>query len=98
MRLNPRKTESIVVSWSRVYASGYSDLTLGGEELEDVKSLRIYSWGTFDFRLTSETHLREVVSYRKQLGAFVSCAEQESYLIVHVCLRAVSLHMFAQAG
>ena len=41
MRLNPKKTKPIVVSQSRTYALGYSDLILGGAKLEEVKSLRI---------------------------------------------------------
>ena len=40
MRLNSKKTKSMVGSWSRTIAPGYGDLTLGGAELE-VKSLGI---------------------------------------------------------
>ena len=39
MRLNPRKTKSMVVSRSRTNAHGYGDLTLGSAELEEIKSL-----------------------------------------------------------
>ena len=41
IRLNPKKTNSMVVSWSRIVAPGYGDLTLGGAELEEEKSLRV---------------------------------------------------------
>ena len=40
MRLNPKKTKSIVVSWSRTRAPDYGELTLGGAELK-VESLHI---------------------------------------------------------
>ena len=32
----------MAVSLSRTYAPGYGDLTLGGGELEEVRSLHIY--------------------------------------------------------
>ena len=51
----------MVVSRSRPYASGYGDLTLGSQELEEEKNLRIHGI-TFDSKLTFDTHLREVVS------------------------------------
>ena len=60
MRLTPGKTKSMAVSRSRTYAAGYDDLTLGSEELEEVKSLRILAV-TFDSKLTLEIHLREAV-------------------------------------
>ena len=41
MRLNPKKTKSMVVSRSGIIAPGYSDLTLGGAKLEEIKSQRI---------------------------------------------------------
>ena len=46
---------------SQTYASCSDDLTLGSEELEEVKSLRILGV-SFDSKLTFETHLCEVVS------------------------------------
>ena len=55
MRLNPWKTRSVVVNLSLTYASSYGDLTLGGEELEQVKSLSILGV-TFDSKLTLETY------------------------------------------
>ena len=61
MRLNPKKTKSMVVSRSRTSAPGYDDLTLGGAELEKVKSLRILGV-VFDSILTFEIPLREAVS------------------------------------
>ena len=61
MRHNLKKTKSMVVSRSRTNASGYDDLTLGGAELEELKSLRNLEV-TFEAKLTSETHLYEVVS------------------------------------
>ena len=63
MRLNPKKMKSIVASRFRTNAHGYGDLTLGGAELEKIKSLRILMV-TFelDIKLTFETHLREVES------------------------------------
>ena len=91
MRLNPKNTKSMVASQSRIYAPGYHDVTLNGAELEEVKSLRILGM-TFDSNLMFETHLRKVVS--KKPLALVSCVGQESYLIAHMCSRAVSMHMF----
>ena len=61
MRLNPKETKSMVVSGSRTYAPGYEDLSLGGGEFEEIRSLCILGV-TFDPKLTFETHLREVVS------------------------------------
>ena len=40
----------MVVSWSRVYAPGYGELTLRREKFEEVKSLRI-ARVTFDSQL-----------------------------------------------
>ena len=51
----------MVVSRCRNYAPDYDNLTLGGVELEEVKSLRILGV-PFNSKLTFETHLREVVS------------------------------------
>ena len=34
--LNPKKIKFIVVNLSRIIASGYGDLTLGGADLEEV--------------------------------------------------------------
>ena len=93
MRPNPKKTKSMVVNRSRTSAPGYGDLTLGGAELEELKSPRILG-ETFDSRLTFDIHLREVVS--KAVRNLGSCAEQESNLIVHVCSKAVSMHIFVQ--
>ena len=53
--------KSQVVSRSRTCASSYGDLTIGGAELEEVKSLLILGV-TLNFKLTFESHLREVVS------------------------------------
>ena len=78
---------------SLTYAPSYGDLALGVAELEEVKSLRILGV-TLDSKLTFETYLREFVS--KAARSMVSCAEQESYSVVHVCSRAVSMHMFFQ--
>ena len=50
----------MVVSRSRTTAPGYGDFTLGGAELEEVKSLRILG-KTLDPKLTFETHLCEVM-------------------------------------
>ena len=58
MWLNPRKTKITIAG---TYALSYGDLTLGGEEFEEVKSLHILKV-TFDSKITFETHLREVVS------------------------------------
>ena len=56
MRLNPKKTISMVASRSRTTAPDYGVLTLGGTELKEVKSLRILGV-TLDSRLAFETHL-----------------------------------------
>ena len=55
MMLNPNKTKSMVFSRFRTIASGYGDLTLGGGELEELKSLRILGV-TLDSMLTFDTH------------------------------------------
>ena len=80
-----------MVSRSRTCAPGYGDLTLGGAEVEEVNDLRILGV-TFDFKLTFEMHLRETVS--KAASNLGPCAEQESYLIVHMCSRALTIHEF----
>ena len=41
MRLNPKKTKSMVVSRSWTTAPGYGDVTLGGAKHEGIKTLRI---------------------------------------------------------
>ena len=51
MSLKPKKTMSIAVSRSRTYTSSYGDLTLGGAEFDEVKSLRILG-ATFYSNLT----------------------------------------------
>ena len=47
----------MVVSRSQIIANGYGDLTLGGAELEELKSLRILGV-TLDSKLPFEIHLR----------------------------------------
>ena len=66
---HPERTNSMMVSRSREYAPAYVNLTLGGAELEEVKSLRI-----FRKTLTFETHLSVVVS--KAVRNLVQCAGQ----------------------
>ena len=61
MKINSKKTKSMMVSRSWTYAPSYGDLTLGGVALDKVRALRILGV-TFDSKLTFETHLREVVS------------------------------------
>ena len=98
MRLKTKKTKFMVVSWSLIMTSGCGDLTLDGAELGETKSLRILG-ETLDSKLTFVFYLREVVS-KAASRVLGSCAEQEkteSYLIVHVCSRAVSMHMFCLA-
>ena len=41
MRLNPKKTNSMMISRSRISAPGYDDFILGRAELEEVKTLVI---------------------------------------------------------
>ena len=69
MRHNSKKTKFLVVSRFRTIASGYSGLTLGGTELEVVKSLRIHGV-TFDSKLTLS---------QRQPGVCWSCTEQDTY-------------------
>ena len=61
MRLKRKKPKSMVVSRSRINALGHDDLVVDGAQLEEVKNLRTLM-GTLDFKLTFETHLREVAS------------------------------------
>ena len=83
-----------MVSRSVISAPCYGDLALGGVEFEELKSLRILGV-SIDFKLTFETHLREIIS--RTPGICRSCAELESYLNVYVCSRAVSMPMFCPA-
>ena len=57
LSLNYKKTKSMVVGRSRINATGYGDLTLGGAEHEEAKSPRIRAV-ILDSKLTSETSLR----------------------------------------
>ena len=61
MRLNPKKTKSIVVSWSLTSTPGYGALTFGSAEIEEIKSLRTL-WVTSGSKLMFEMYLREVGS------------------------------------
>ena len=61
MKINPRKVKSILVSRPRTYAPDYGELTIDGEEREEVRSLRILGI-TIDSKLTFQTPLREFVS------------------------------------
>ena len=61
MRLNLKKTKSMMMSGSPTYVAGYSGLNLGGAKLEEVRSLRIVGV-TLDSKLIFETHLHEVAS------------------------------------
>ena len=76
----------MVVSRSRTIALDYGDLTLGGAELAKLNSLRILG-GNFKV----DVWLICGKLRQRQSGAWVSCSNQESYLIVHVCSRAVSM-------
>ena len=51
----------MLVNRYRASARSYGDLALDGAQLEEVKSLRFLGI-TLDYKLTFETHLREVVS------------------------------------
>ena len=73
MRLSLKKTKSMVVSQSRTVAPGYGDLTLGGVELEEVKSLRILVL-TLDCKLTFEIPLCKVLSVAARGLGFVGGA------------------------
>ena len=58
MRLNLKKMKPTMVSRSRTISPGYDDLTLGGAELEEVKSLRVLEV-LLGSKLTFEVYLRE---------------------------------------
>ena len=60
MGLNP-KTAKSMISRYRANAPGYGNFTISGVGLEEEKSLRILGV-TFIFKLTFETHLREIGS------------------------------------
>ena len=86
----------MVVSRSRTFAPGNGVLILGSAELQEAKSQRILGVALDSkFERSCVIHLTEVVS--KQAGTCESCTEQESYLIVHVCSRAVSMCIFCPA-
>ena len=95
MRLNPKKTKSVAVSRSRIFAPGCGALTLGSAEFEKVKNLHILRV-TLDSKLAFEAHLREVVS--KAGRSLEVGAEQVGYLIVRVCSSSVSMNMFCPAS
>ena len=83
MKLNSKKTTSMVISQSRTYAPGYGDLTLGGAKFKDVKSLRIFRV-TLDSKLTFESNLGQFVSKAaKSLG--VMLVFLKSCFNVYVC-------------
>ena len=42
MRFNPKNINFIVVSRSRISAPGYGDITLGGDELEELKKACVF--------------------------------------------------------
>ena len=75
---------------SRANAPGYGELTLGGAELQQMKSPRIPGV-TFDSKL-------RLICVKLLLKALVCvpCSEQESCLIIHMRPSAVS--MFCQPG
>ena len=83
MRLNSRKTKSMVVSRCHTYAPGYGDLTLGGEKLGEVKCLHILEV-IFDSKLTFEPHLREIGS--KAAGSLVVVRRARKFLLQLVIL------------
>ena len=92
---NPKKTKSVVVSRSHTGAPAYGHLSLGGGELEEVKSLRIL-WVTLDSKLTFETHMRETVpkvarslAVVRRVGNLFDCPRG--------LIRAVSIHMTCPA-
>ena len=91
LRLIPEKAKSMVVSRSRTYSCSYGDLTVGGAELEKVKSRRILGV-TLDFKLTFR--LIFVKLCQRHTRVRVSYVEQESYLTVHIWWRAVPMNMF----
>ena len=81
MRLNPKKTKSMVVSRSRTNAAGYGILTLASAKLEEIKSLYIFGV-TLDSKMTFETNLREVVSTAARSLGVVRC---RSFICLLMC-------------
>ena len=73
----------------------HDDLTLGGAELEEVKSPRLLGV-TLDSKLTFETHLGKLC--QRQPGIWGSFAKQECYLIVHVSQGLFQCISFVQLG
>ena len=65
----------MVINWFLICALRYGDATLGGAELEELKSLRILE-ATLDSKLTFETHLREVASKAARSQGVMSRAEK----------------------
>ena len=61
MRLNSKKTKSMVVNRSKTFAPDYGNLTLDDAEFEKLRSLRILGV-IYDSKLMFETHFRKVVS------------------------------------
>ena len=83
----------MVLSRSLTIAPSYDDLTLDGAELEEIKGLRILRV-PLDSKLTPKTHLRFCRGLcQRQPEVCWSCMKQESYLIVRMCPRAVSMHI-----
>ena len=85
----------MVVCRFQTYATEYGDLTLGGAERVEVKSLCILET-SIGSKLIFETHLCEIVS--KETRSIGVVRRTGKFMIVRVHSRAVSMHMFIQPG
>ena len=93
IRLNSKNTKGKVVCRSMTHAPGYGDFTLGGAELDQVKSLRILGP---PLTKKFETHLLEVLSkVARSLGVVRWAGTSISdILIVRVFSSTVAIHRF----
>ena len=71
MKLNPRKTHSIIISQSRTPNPPHPPLTLCGLDLEVSSSLKFLGV-TLDDKLAFEKHIRNIASSIAQKNWFYS--------------------------
>ena len=73
MKLNPRKTHSIIISRSRTPYPPHPPLTLCGFNMEVSSSLKLLGV-TIDDKLTFENHIRNIASsFTGKIGLIQKC-------------------------
>lgn len=73
MKLNPKKTQSLLISRSRTILPPHPSIQLSGESVEDVLNLRLLGV-SFDKKLTFEHHIRSLSSsIARKIGLLRKC-------------------------